>query len=373
MPTPAPILEPLSTGDIIDRSVRIYRRNLRGLLATVSGPFVLGAGAWLMMTFGLNSLSYAETSGTPPIAAVFMIVIGFALNLAYAYLMVLAVAALSRAVGDHVMLGRPISFKASLDAIRGRIGTLTIAALLLGVAAMIIGAATVAVFFVALMLIGFLGIAIGAMHFPEWLAGLLVVVIMLAAFGAVLFVILPLMLSRIVFIPQVIMIEGCSVGDALTRSFSLGAKNWNRVLAILLFTYFSSLSLAGSVMVPILLVLWLTGYLAFDRESFDAVTGGVNQFSSFMVVPVWAISYTLLYFDSRVRKEGYDVDLLVRRLPPPPRPTPAPMPAYMPGWAQPASAFVAGRPAVKFTPEGRCLRCGQYNMFASSTCPSCGW
>ena len=50
------ILEPLSTGDIIDRSVRIYRQNLRPLLGTVAAPFLVGALGWLLVQVGKSSV-----------------------------------------------------------------------------------------------------------------------------------------------------------------------------------------------------------------------------------------------------------------------------------------------------------------------------
>src|SRR4029079_14968427 len=163
-----------------------------------------------------------------------------------------------------------------------------------------------------------------------------------------------------------IMIEGSSTSTALSRAIALGGKNWNRVLGILLFSYFVSYSLTATVVAPIALLLWLTGHLSFDQRTFEAVTSGVTQFASCLVVPVWSISYTLLYFDNRVRKEGYDVDLLARRLPPSPEPrrTPALAPAFVA-----APAFAPAFPRVKFAADGRCLRCGRYNLFNSSSCP----
>jgi hypothetical protein len=139
------------------------------------------------------------------------------------------------------------------------------------------------------------------------------------------------------------------------------------VLGILLFSYFASLSLAAGVMIPITLGLWLFGVFDFDFDTFNAISGGINQFSSFLVVPVWAIAYTLLYFDSRVRNEGYDVDLLVRRLP-----QPAPRPAYATGTGQMPPVPIKQH-ADKFTPDGRCRRCGRVNMFNTASCAGCGW
>jgi len=362
------ILEPLSTGDIIDRSVRIYRQNLRPLLGTVAAPFLVGALGWLLVQFGKNGLSLDDPDATAPVRALVLMGLGLLVTLLYAYMMVLAVAGLSRAVGDHVMLGEPITVRASLRAIRSRIGALTVASLFLFGAMFVMIMITILVLFVALMIVGAIASLLTMLQFPPAVMAVAVALVLLVALGVVVFGVAPFLIARIVFIPQAIMIEGCSASTALSRALTLGAKNWNRVLSILLFSYFVSLSLAAAVLAPVALLLWLTGNLSFDQDTFDAVTGGINQFSSFLVVPVWAIAYTLLYFDNRVRKEGYDVDLLARRLPAPPPPRRAPAPAFLA-----APAFVSPFPRVKFAPDGRCLRCGRYNLFNSPSCPGCGW
>jgi hypothetical protein len=370
MPTPPVILEPLSTGDIIDRSVRIYRQNLRPLLATVAIPFVVGSIGWLMMQLGKNNLSLEEPDESTVMALVLM-GLGFVITIGYAYLMVLVVAGLSRAVGDHIMLGEPITARAAMRAVRSRIGELTIGSLFLLLAFIVIGAIGMGVMFVALMVIGTAGALLGAMGFPPAVAAAVIVIVVLVALAAIFFFVVPLCIARVLFVPQAIMIEGCSATEALSRAMSLGAGNWNRVLSILIFSYFTSLSLVAALLLPIGLALWLTGYLSFDEETVDAVTGGVNQFSSFLVVPVWAIAYTLLYFDNRVRKEGYDVDLLARRLPPPPAPRPAQAGYAVPAFS--ATPFAAPGRRAKFAPDGRCLRCGRYNVFNTPSCPGCGW
>jgi hypothetical protein len=362
------ILEPLSTGDIIDRSVRIYRQNLRPLLGTVAAPFLVGALGWLMVQFGKSGLSLDDPDASAPLRSLALLGVGLALTLVYAYLMVLAVAGLSRAVGDHVMLGEPITVRASVRAVRSRIGTLTLASLFLLGAIFVMVMLTIVVLFIALLIIGAVASLLTLMNFPPGVMAVVVAVVMVAAAAVIVLGVAPVLMARIIFIPQAIMIEGCSASTAFSRSLTLGAKNWNRVVGILLFSYFASLSLAAAVLAPVALLLWLTGNLSFDQETFNAVTGGINQFSSFLVVPVWAIAYTLLYFDNRVRKEGYDVDLLARRLPPSPAPRRAPAPAFAA-----APALAPAFPRTKFAADGRCLRCGRYNLFNSPNCPGCGW
>ena len=80
--------------------------------------------------------------------------------------------------------------------------------------------------------------------------------IIVAALFAISFV-----LARIVFMPQVLMIEGEPVGAALARAFKLGKGNWHRVLAIILFTYFILLSLMGAMSITTGAILYLTGFL----------------------------------------------------------------------------------------------------------------
>lgn len=319
MATTVPILEPLSTGDIIDRSVGIYRRHFRALLTTVTLPFLVGVFGWLLMEFGQTMMVGGK--GDEPVFSAFAILLtlsGFVLYILYAYMMVLAVAGLSRSVGDYIMLGTPITFRAALMSIRSRLGTLTIASLYLLAAGVLIMVIFGTVFMVAIFVVALVMVALSSMDLPPVLAGIISVAVVVVTMAAVGLVVVPFILSFVVFVPQAIMIEGCSASAALSRAMSLGRNCWKTVLGILVFSYCTSFSISAAVFIPIGLLLWLGNMLDFDLDTFNAINGGVSQFSSFLVVPVWAISYTLLYFDSRVRKEGYDVDLLARRLPQPP-------------------------------------------------------
>jgi hypothetical protein len=357
------LLEPISTGDVIDRSVRIYRRNLRALLLTAAGPFLFGTASWLCMRLGLSGLDPGSRGSGSPLGAGLMLLLGFVAYILYLYVMVLVVAGLARAVGDYLMLGREITVRGVFAALRGRIGDLTVASLLLVGAVVLIIVILFAVFFAAMMIAGLSLVAIGLLQPPPWLAGVIFAIVFLVAFGSVAFFILPVLLARVVFIPQVIMIEGASAGNAASRAFYLGGKYWKGVLAVLLFTYCSAFSITMAVMTPVVILLWVGGLLSMDLERWDSIYGGVGQFASFLLVPVWAISFTLLYFDSRVRKEGYDVELLARKLPHPPAP-----PRRAPAWAS-TPAAVASTAAA----EGLCPRCGAYLLTGRPYCSTCGW
>jgi predicted RNA-binding Zn-ribbon protein involved in translation (DUF1610 family) len=115
------------------------------------------------------------------------------------------------------------------------------------------------------------------------------------------------------------MIEGQRVGNALGRAMRLGANNWYKVGAIVLFIYFVSASLLAAITLPVVAGLQLVGLSPV--EFFLSPTGSIlyssfSQLSNILVLPLWVVSYTLLYFDSRVRKEAYDLELLATELAP---------------------------------------------------------
>jgi hypothetical protein len=330
---------------------------------TAAGPFLFGTASWLCMRLGLSSIEAGTGTGLGALGGGLLLVAGFIAYVIYLYIMVLVVAGLARAVGDYLMLGKEITVRGVVDAVRGRLADLTVASLLLVGAVILIGIVLFAVFFVAMMIAAFAVVAISTMKAPPWVGGILFAIIFLAAFGSVALVVLPVLVARVVYIPQVVMIEGASAGNAAARAFALGAKSWRGVLAVLLFSYCSAFSVSMAVMTPIVALLWIGGLLTMDINTWDSIYGGVGQFASFLLVPVWSISFTLMYFDSRIRKEGYDVDILARRLPAPAAPRPGP------AWtSRPAAAAGVSGPA-----EGRCPRCGTYLLTARPYCSACGW
>jgi len=90
------------------------------------------------------------------------------------------------------------------------------------------------------------------------------------------------------FAMQAALIEGCSAGAALARSQDLVKNNWKRVLGYLLL-----LGLVTGAISVFLSITWILPVL---------------------VIPICVAGATLIYFDLRVRKEGYTVELLEKEL-----------------------------------------------------------
>jgi hypothetical protein len=313
------ILEPMSTGDVIDRAVRLYRRNFTPLVAIAAVPTLIGYVVSLMFWYGYTTLlTGPSSSGVVSVPAILMLAVGGLGYPVWMYVMLLTVSGLSRVVGDHLMLGEPITFRGCWAAAKRRIGAITLMGLLLLV--FFLGAyfAVAMVAFVGVLIVGLLAGAIAAAGLPQWVAGLMMTVLIIVAVGLALFVIM-LFIARVVFFPQIVMIEGESAGNALGRAIRLGKGNWYRVAAIILFTYFVSLSMLAALMLPVVLGLYLAGLLT--SEFLVSPIGSVlytsfRDISGLLSLPIWVVSFTLLYFDSRVRREAYDVDLLAREINP---------------------------------------------------------
>ena len=316
------ILEPMSTGDVIDRTVRLYRRNFTPMVAVVAIPTVIGYVSSMMFWFGymrlLGDIEPQSAAGEFDGGAVIMLGLGTIGYPVWFFAMVLTVAALSRVVGDHIMLGEPVTFRKCLSAVRRRLGDLTLMSLLSLGLMLVLSMVMWMVIFAIVLIAGLIVGSISGLGFPPWVVGVITAVVVLAAVAGGIYVLLHVM-ARVVFLPQVVMIEGQSAGSALNRAMSLGSGNWYRVGAILLFTYFVSLSLLAAFTLPFIVVLAYLGVLSaefFLSPGWNILYAAFNQISNLLVWPIWIVSFTLLYFDSRVRKEAYDLELLAREVSP---------------------------------------------------------
>jgi hypothetical protein len=313
------ILEPMSTGDVIDRAVRLYRRNFTPLVAITAVPTLIGYVVTLMFWYGYTSLlTGAASSRGMPITAIWMLALGGLGYPIWMFTLLSTVCGLSRVVGDHVMLGTPITFRGCFAAVRRRLGAITLMGLLMVVvlfgAYFMVGILMVALFLIGALIVG----AIAAAQLPQWVATVILTLSVIVAVALVLLLIL-VVASRVVFLPQIVMIEGESAVNAFGRARRLGKGNWYRVAAIVVFTYFVSLSLLAAITLPVFFGLYMSGMLTtefFLSPTWNVLYTSFRDVTGLLSLPIWIVSFTLLYFDSRVRKEAYDVDLLAREINP---------------------------------------------------------
>jgi hypothetical protein len=314
------ILEPMSTGDVIDRAVRLYRRNFSHLIAIVAVPSIIGYLVGLALSSGYAQLlgSVVNPGAGVQGAGVILVIIGLIGYPLWFFAQVFTLTGLARVVGDHLMMGDTITFRKCFAAARSRVGDVILMTLLLFAAMMVIGMAFFLIVFSLMMVAAIIvGISSGA-GMPQWLAVTVMVILMVVALAGGITLAL-IVAARIVLLPQVVMIEGQSTGSSLGRSIRLGGGNWHRVGAIMLFAYFISLSLLAALTLPVALGLeWfnISSVEFAQTPAGDAIYSAFTQIANVLSLPIWAVSFTLLYLDNRVRKEGYDMELLAQEVAP---------------------------------------------------------
>jgi hypothetical protein len=320
-------LEPLSTGDIIDRAVRIYRRNFTALVCIVAIPTLINYAASVLFWYGYSQMIMSMQPGpdsapgslpAPGAGPIVGLLIGALLYPVWLFALLTSVAGIARMVGDYMMLGETITVRRFFKAVWKRLGDIVLMALL---SIVILFAVSMVVYIALILMMLLIVVMLAAVStlgpgsgLPPWAGGLIVVVISIAAVIG-FFILVLVIISRVIFMPQVVMIEGQSAGSALGRAFQLGSRNWKRLAAVVLFTYFVQYSIQFALLIPLGVGFYLSG--SFNPEFFVNPTWTIlysafGEIATLLSLPIWITALTLLYFDNRVRKEGYDVELLAR-------------------------------------------------------------
>ena len=129
------------------------------------------------------------------------------------------------------------------------------------------------------------------------------------------------------FVAEVFLIERTGIKDAFKRSSELVRGTWWRVFGILVLILMLSAAIHYILELSLGLILILTKLAGatnlkdlfqwsvmetdFDSSNlfFYAVMTCADLVLRTLTAPIWIIGVTLLYFDLRIRKEGFDIEL----------------------------------------------------------------
>ena len=307
-------LSPLGAGDLIDRTVRLYRRHFTTLIRAAAPPVVIAAVGSVLWSIGWREVKLTESAG---MLALYIgaICAGGILSLVGNFFFLLVMGGASRNLVLHLLWHEPVSARAIYRNVRSRFWGLVGALLLIEVFAVIVG---MPIGFVWLMMVGLgIGGAIaisGGSTFGVVLAIVLSFVFTLAALFAFFFI-----MGRVAYVPQVMLVEGRGVGDAIGRSINLARGNVRRLTAMFLFTLFATYSVIMLLVVPLGWYGYLRGINPLAMSEADlplwyAIGRNVLvQAAYILIAPVWMLGLSLLYVDERVRHEGYDIELMARQ------------------------------------------------------------
>ena len=295
---------PMEIGELLDASFVLYRRNLLLLVAisaVVQVPFailnlvvfqLLGVGAALdaagspgFTVSPSGTLSGAQVTAFKDLLAY----LGLVVVVQMLVVLPLSLAAMSRAVSDRY-LDRPASLGSSYAAAARRGGALLGAILLL------------------LLLIGGVSVVMLAAIAGATLAGPFGI---LPAIGLLVawLVLLPLIAVRSTVFAPAIVVEGVGSVAGLQRSWRLTRGAFWRTFAVLVVVLLLQTVVGWVLQVPVGLLLsgTSTGTQEFVGQAVSAVT-------SVAVSPLSLIALTLVYYDLRIRREAFDIEMLAASL-----------------------------------------------------------
>jgi hypothetical protein len=281
-------LRPLGIGDILDASIRLYRRSFPTLIGimSVSYGIVLPALSYAVQRFvqpayaldaaDLKTFFHTLTADRSRFVP---LVVLFLANLLLLRPLVegAIVAAAGRGYG-----GEPSSFGQAYRASGRRLGRLVVALTLQVLAYLGIGAVSVA-----------LGFALAFVS--PWLS------LLAPVLGLVGIAFLGLQFS---FVVEAVMLEDAGAMAALGRSRRLARKSYGRITLVYL------LGLAATFVLGRILAL-MAGLIA-PGSPFLATFG--DMLASLLGLPLSWASFVVLYYDLRVRKEGLDLERLADRV-----------------------------------------------------------
>jgi hypothetical protein len=296
----APTLRPLGIGDIVDRTIGLYRAS-PGLFLVLAGlPYIVVAIVTLVLNlafvhttpfsalpsnvFDPNALS---TAFTPDQIAGFA-VYGVVISLVSVLVLSVQAAAIVDAMSKRY-LGTPTTLGDSL-----RTGLRASLRLIL---ASIVGF----VAFVAVVTVAIVALAIASAVIRNPLP---VIVGVIAMFVFIFYVVASWMP-----LPAVVTLEGRGPVDGLVRSWRLaGGARW-RILGLLML-----MAILQGIL-GILFAFVFLGTIATEGAAKTVLQEVANLAVNALWAPIqWGV-FTLLYYDLRVRKEAFDLQLAAEAMP----------------------------------------------------------
>jgi hypothetical protein len=345
-------LRPSTLGEILDRTASLYRSRFLVFVGIASVPagVVLGFVAAFCLVVAWTGAVHPASLVGPWLLMGAIVLTGLPACL---IVTALALAAISHAASLALLGDKPAiiaAYKAAWNRGGRYIGLLVLQTLILAVAPLVVWTVVVAL------------IATLTILAKQSAAG-----IAPSAFMVLLFLTLATyfvwMLLRLCLAFPVAVVEGTSAWAALKRASTLSKGTRGRILLLYLLCAVIGWVVSLLITVPVTMAFALFPGMSTPQHEQTLGTVFLISFygASFAVQaltkPVYGIALILFYYDQRIRKEGFDIEFLMRQAGMMPDPTTQPAPAP---WMPP---LIPER--VPLAPE----RTSQQSMIAQSDTP----
>jgi len=259
-------LRPLSLGELLDRTFSLYRNHFWLFVGITAIPYLLLLGPGLLID-AAQSLIRENPLVAGLMAGLLTLLVALGTLIAYGLTQAATVFAVS-----EVYLGRPISIRESYARVYGDIGRVIFVLILVFVG----------------LLVGFVLLFIPAVWF--------------------------FLRSCISVMPAVL--EDKPAVEAIRRGMELTKGNLGRVFIVWLL--FAAITWVAAVLfqwVPVWIAFAVVGGEQFGASAlFPMMVRVGGSLANVLAGPLLTIGLSLLYFDLRMRKEGFDLKLMMESL-----------------------------------------------------------
>jgi hypothetical protein len=131
-------LSPLGAGDLIDRTIRLYRRHFLTLIRTAAPPVVGSATGSVLWTVSMHAIPATESGGRL-VLYVGMAVVGGLLLMTGNFFFLLIMGGASRNLVMHLLWDEPVSARMIYRSVRSRFWGLVGALFMIGIFAWVVG------------------------------------------------------------------------------------------------------------------------------------------------------------------------------------------------------------------------------------------
>lgn len=294
----SPLLKPMTAGDILDQAIRIYRQNFVALVtivALVSVPVLILQAAAIALVFPLSGDFTSAPLVDPSLGVGLFGIITFVLAIVGGFFAILQLGALTAFVSER-FLGRAMTVREAYRTAFRRWLSLVVAAFLLG----LVFVALFGIFF-GIILVPAIGIAAlgdGAGGAAAGLVTLCLCVLIIPAMLGLLF-----FYTRWVFWTQAIVIENYNSTGGLGRSWKLVKGSFWRVFGFILLL---SIMVYVVTIGPTTALSFGAFFLPSPLLQFILQTM-ISGVIGVIVAPLQYATLTVLYYDLRIRREGFDL------------------------------------------------------------------
>ncbi|MCA1614596.1 MAG: hypothetical protein LC795_10750 [Acidobacteria bacterium] len=302
-------LAPLGAGDLIDRTVRLYRRHFGALIRASVPPVVVSAAGWVLLLVCLRAMSAAASEAR--VVVYFLgAAAGFGVYVFGLLSQLTVMGGASRNLVMHLLWGEPVTTRLIYRSVRSRAWALFRASV---VVLFWLFISTVAALGSGLMVWTMAAFAVGLLAATtqaavvQWLALILFLLVTAASVLLILFVFF-FVAGRVAYVPQVLMVEGRGVFDSISRSAGLARGNVRRLMGMFLFTGFAWCSAGILLLLPLGWFAHLNGVNPLELDAtrlpawYTVSSAALGQVSTILLAPVWIMGLSLLYVDEPPRR-----------------------------------------------------------------------